>query len=149
MGWEGHWMGLWRHDYSRFVMVTRMCAYRRMGMERDGSFVLTWIILSFPGLLPYYFLSLSDPELSLQLDHCKYNTMFDQPQCKNASLFPSVRSVHFTVCQKPWSCINTHKEACEYFKSKWFELRDEVSRRILTRNLVSACDTCSCFSLAK
>lgn len=61
------------------------------------------------------------------MDRCVYNNMFDNPECKNASI-PTIKNVHFTVCQKPWTCYSHGKNvACTPFMEKWFELRREVS----------------------
>ena len=55
--------------------------------------------------------------------------MFDNPDCKNATI-PSVKNVHFTVCQKPWSCYKHDRNvACTPFLEKWYELRNEVRRK--------------------
>lgn len=79
------------------------------------------------GLLPYYFHKLTDPARAQEVDRCVYNNMFDNPECKNASI-PTIKNVHFTVCQKPWTCYTHAKNvACTPFMEKWFELRREVS----------------------
>lgn len=46
-----------------------------------------------------------------------------------------VRSAHFTICQKPWTC-NYHDNPrnmrlCKQLHDRWFELRDEYERIIL------------------
>lgn len=79
------------------------------------------------GLLPYYYMTLADPKVSLEVDRCMYNNMFDNPECRNTSV-PLVKNVHFTVCQKPWSCHKHDKNVrCNIFLDKWYELREEVS----------------------
>lgn len=84
--------------------------------------------LPLSGLLPYYFLKLTDPARAQEVDRCVYNNMFDNPECKNASI-DSIKNVHFTVCQKPWSCYTHAKNvACTPFMDKWYELRREVSQ---------------------
>lgn len=56
-----------------------------------------------------------------------YNNMFDNPECRNISV-PLVKNVHFTVCQKPWTCFRHDKNVrCNIFLDKWHELRKEVS----------------------
>lgn len=78
------------------------------------------------GLLPYYFHKLTDPTRAKEVDRCVYNNMFDNPECKNASI-PMIKNVHFTVCQKPWTCTTHAKNAaCTPFMEKWFQLRREV-----------------------
>jgi hypothetical protein len=46
-----------------------------------------------------------------------------------------VRSAHFTICQKPWTC-NYHDNPrnmrlCSQLHERWFELRDEYERIVL------------------
>ena len=79
------------------------------------------------GLLPYFFLRVNDPKYAYEANRCIYNNMFDNPECKNATM-PMVKNVHFTVCQKPWSCFKHDRNvACNAFLDKWHELREEVS----------------------
>ena len=41
-----------------------------------------------------------------------------------------VKNVHFTVCQKPWSCFKHDRNvACTPFLERWYELRNGVSER--------------------
>ena len=42
--------------------------------------------------------------------------------------FEQVKSVHFTLCQKPWSCIhvgdhNHNMDMCRYFHDQWWDVR--------------------------
>jgi hypothetical protein len=52
--------------------------------------------------------------------------MFDNPEC-TATAVSKIKNVHFTVCQKPWSCFKHDRNvACTPFLEKWYELRNEV-----------------------
>jgi len=57
-----------------------------------------------------------------------------QPTCQDCRLqtFDKVKSAHFTICQKPWTCTEhlnpKNKDLCEVLHTKWFELRDELER---------------------
>lgn len=57
-----------------------------------------------------------------------------QPTCQDCRLqtFENVKSAHFTICQKPWTCTEhlnpKNKILCEILHTKWFELRDELER---------------------
>lgn len=90
--------------------------------------MLAFVLTVEPGLLPYFFLVVKNPRRSLELNRCVYNTMYDTDACRNVSL-PQVKSVHFTVCQKPWTCHLHHgNEKCNTALDKWHELRQEVSQ---------------------
>ena len=54
------------------------------------------------GILPYYYTFVA-PGTSHMLDACLYNSMYSNP-CRDDALWPRVKSVHFTNCQKPWKC---------------------------------------------
>ncbi|EWM26695.1 hypothetical protein Naga_100001g114 [Nannochloropsis gaditana] len=49
--------------------------------------------------------------------------MLDTLDCRQTDpLF--VKSVHFTVCQKPWDCAYSRKvPSCEHFVKEWYKLR--------------------------
>jgi hypothetical protein len=78
---------------------------------------------------------------------CVYNCMVDNPYRPNTQICLNgeptcqdcriqkpelVKSAHFTICQKPWTCtehLNVHnRELCRALHKKWFELRDEFER---------------------
>lgn len=78
------------------------------------------------GLLPYYFEHLRHGELSLQVDECVYNNMFDSDRCRGVSR-PYIKNIHFTICDKPWSCTwHEPGSACEHFTDIWFDIRHQV-----------------------
>jgi hypothetical protein len=57
-----------------------------------------------------------------------------RPTCEDCRLqrFEMVKSAHFTICQKPWTCTEhlnpKNKALCEILHRHWFELRDEFER---------------------
>lgn len=57
-----------------------------------------------------------------------------KPTCQDCRLqdFEKVKSAHFTICQKPWTCTShdNPKNAvlCQIFHAKWFALRDEFEK---------------------
>lgn len=86
------------------------------------------VLVAAPGLLPYFFRVLKNPARSLELNRCVYNSMYDTDACRNVTL-PHVKSAHFTVCQKPWTCHLHHVNlACNTALDKWHELRKEVGK---------------------
>ena len=57
-----------------------------------------------------------------------------QEQCQDCRLQPItlVKSAHFTLCQKPWTCTEhvnpKNKLLCGLLHKEWFTLRDEFER---------------------
>lgn len=103
------------------------------------------------GLCAYFFDGLH-PGTAVELNRCVYNQMNDKPKKtkgrKSDELFCSdgkptcedcrkqdfalIKSVHFTVCQKPWVCpYGVVKEAtlCREFHKKWFEVREDMEKQ--------------------
>ncbi|GAB5031602.1 Hypothetical protein NocV09_00601550 [Nannochloropsis oceanica] len=113
-------------DFKRLVNTVKLGDFRAgsaWGGEHIGWY---WGGMTIQGLLPYYFHKLTDPTRAKEVDRCVYNNMFDNPECKNASI-PMIKNVHFTVCQKPWTCTTHAKNAaCTPFMEKWFQLRREL-----------------------
>jgi len=100
------------------------------------------------GLMPYYYDHLH-PNTSLELNRCIYNAMVDNPylvnknkvetdcktkedKCEDCRLTkPSdVKSVHFTICQKPWGCDWIRnaktKDLCNPLHYHWFRIRNDM-----------------------
>ena len=54
-----------------------------------------------------------------------------QPTCEDCrkQKFHNVKSAHFTICQKPWTCTKhdnpRNKVLCEQLHQEWFILRHE------------------------
>jgi hypothetical protein len=98
------------------------------------------------GLCSYFFEGLH-PGTAVELNRCIYNNMNDNPKGKKRGRNPEgltvcidgkptcedcrttpidkVKSVHFTICQKPWNCplYVLGNGLCKSFHSKWFEIR--------------------------
>lgn len=57
-----------------------------------------------------------------------------KPTCQDCRLqdIEKVKSAHFTICQKPWTCSfhdnPRNSVLCIKFHAKWFALRDEFER---------------------
>lgn len=88
------------------------------------------------------------PGTAVELNRCIYNSMNDNPygskrnapdvhlcrdgretceDCREAK-FSSIKSIHFTLCQKPWVCPLTLVRKgglCEEFHRKWFQIRQD------------------------
>jgi hypothetical protein len=112
-----------------------------------------WGGQTIQGILPYFYHVLHHGE-SLELNRCVYNCMVDNPYrpykdedspkvclnkektCEDCRLQvpDKVKSAHFTICQKPWTCTEhtnaRNKVLCEALHEKWFILRDEFETEL-------------------
>lgn len=114
------------------VMTTEF--YKDHGWNRSniGWF---WGGMTVQGLLPYYYSKVTSPGRSQVVDRCYYNTMADTTDCSTQELH-ELKSAHFTVCQKPWTCEKqynsppawTHSRLCEDLHKRWFEIRVGAER---------------------
>lgn len=75
------------------------------------------------GLLAYYY-TMVEPEAGLAIDPCAYNSMATTDNCSKVA-FSEVQSVHFTQCQKPWSCRKVHG-ICAEMHAFWWKVRQEL-----------------------
>ena len=99
------------------------------------------------GLCSYFFEALH-PGSAVELNRCMYNSMNDNPKGPNRRKEPitmmcrdgkptcddcrttpieKVKSIHFTLCQKPWICpfYVLHDGQCAEFHKKWFSIRKD------------------------
>lgn len=104
--------------------------------------------MTIQGLFPWYYQYLQ-PGKSLELNRCIYNNMNDIPylernngkkicrtnekQCEDCRFVNAtdVVTFHFTICQKPWSCLSyKHKidrfELCREMNRLWYTYRSEL-----------------------
>ena len=86
-----------------------------------------WGGMTIQGLLPYYYYLVTSPKRIKMVDRCLYNTMADTQDCEAKSI-DEIKSSHFTVCQKPWTCRGWDKDEglCGALHRKWFQLRKEA-----------------------
>jgi len=90
------------------------------------------------GFLSYYYDGLH-PNTAIELDYCLYNNMVHYPisdkgQCYGPPNIPcqdcrktdfsDIKTAHFTLCQKPWTC-NHHRtdDLCFNLTREWFRIR--------------------------
>lgn len=68
------------------------------------------------------------------LNECVYDAMVSTPNCKNQP-FTTVKSIHYTVCQKPWECRKGENSLCMQFLHAWWLVRNdlEVKSGVLPR----------------
>lgn len=113
------------------------------GGSHIGNF---WGGQTIQGIIPYFYHSVH-PGDGIEVNRCVYNCMVDnpyrpettscldgKPTCQDCRLQDSklVKSAHFTICQKPWTCTEhvnpRNKVLCEELHVQWFNLRDELER---------------------
>lgn len=139
--------------YNQLVDVVREGDFRAGGGWGGTGAGAYWGGMTIQGLLPYFFESVR-PGLGLALDECVYNMMANNPRdvggfnkgrcrrdgslhpapCKDCRLVDveTVKTVHFTICQKPWNCIRASHTSCPYcpicakLHRRWFDLRKEM-----------------------
>ncbi len=104
--------------------------------------------MTVQGLFPYYYEYIRDG-ISVELNRCKINNMNDNPylkrkngneicrtnedKCENCQFTnpDDVITFHFTICQKPWSCLRFHRnletqKLCRDMNQKWYEYRSAL-----------------------
>ncbi len=129
--------------FREFQAIIRKGDYGGQGWEgsRIGGF---WGGQTIQGIVPFFY-AVKHPGKAQELNRCEYNCMVDnpyypntskcldkQPTCQDCRLQKPelVKSAHFTICQKPWTCTQhlnpKNKVLCEIFHDKWFSLRNEL-----------------------
>jgi len=106
------------------------------------------MIITTPGLIPYYYDVIRNGEESVDLNHCIYNQMADVPrsgpklkcttgedECEDCRLTPleNIVSAHFTNCLKPWHCVshkadNIEHWLCRKLHHEWFRIRSALEQ---------------------
>ncbi len=135
--------------YEEFQQIIRVGDYRdRSGWGgKVGPFYGS---MTFQGIIPYYF-DYVHPNFGVELNRCYVNTMADNPRtkktvdnivqgpcrtgqseesCQDCRTVPlsQIYSVHYTICQKPWSCLSHNDNAiqhalCRNLTHEWYHLR--------------------------
>jgi len=82
------------------------------------------------GLISYYY-NMIDPGNFFEADPCKYNAMASIKKCFNTSL-TEIYSAHYTVCQKPWTCIPSYsgRSQCKGLTKFWWDVRREAEAQM-------------------
>jgi len=110
--------------------------------------------MTFQGLVPYFY-DEKHPGTAVELNRCIYNNMVDDPRTKASSKpdpsnpkigqcrdsqkecedcrevdLSTIYSVHFTLCQKPWTCVTFPKDGymklCNEVIHEWFKIRRDL-----------------------
>jgi hypothetical protein len=129
--------------FKEFQAINHKGDHTGQGWEGShiGNF---WGGQTIQGIVPFYY-HVKRPGRAQELNRCEYNCMVDnpylpkttkcldkKPTCQDCRLQvpEKVKSAHFTICQKPWTCTQhlnpKNKVLCEIFHDKWFALRNEL-----------------------
>ena len=109
--------------------------------------------MTFQGIIPYFY-DVIHPNTAIELNRCIYNQMCDNPRdqrtvndlvsgnCRDgredcedcrAVDFHVVKTAHFTLCQKPWSCLphtenSLQHRLCRKLHHAWFRIRNDLEQ---------------------
>jgi hypothetical protein len=118
-------------------------------------------VAQIQGLVSYYY-GYVRPGSSVELNKCFYNNMVDNPTkrqaCKESTSGPcqdcrhtpisQIRSIHLTLCQKPWWCpLWIEEPQCSKFHYEWHRIREDFEAKMrstslsLTRDLPNPVNT--------
>ena len=70
------------------------------------------------------------------MDRCIYNYMgpddekLMKPEEVNKCTLDQIKTAHFTICQKPWSCHIKNEGACPGLHQKWWDMRWRVEANL-------------------
>lgn len=110
--------------YQQLIGIVREGDFRP-GTGWGGSNIgWCWGGQTVQGLLAY-FANLVEPTLGKPLDPCEYNSMATTKVCRRVD-FNLVKSIHYTVCQKPWECRQGDNEICAKFLHAWWLVRNDL-----------------------
>lgn len=113
-------------DYRAIINTEVTTEFRKYHGWNNSNIGWYWGGMTVQGILPYYYFRISNPNRTLIVDRCYYNTMADTEPCSVQQL-PELRSAHFTVCQKPWNCMKGHvNRLCKDLHEHWLLLRSEA-----------------------
>ena len=133
-------------EYKRTILEGDFQQGRGWGGKYGGYFGGQQI----QGLCSYFFDGLH-PGTAVELNRCIYNAMNDSPKkarkkgdtevcidgrdtcedCRQTDI-SLIKSVHFTICQKPWVCpryIVAEPSLCTEFHRKWFLIREDFEKQ--------------------
>jgi hypothetical protein len=102
-------------------------------------------VAQIQGLVSYYYGHVR-PGSSVELNKCVYNNMVDNPTrrqaCQESTLsgpcqdcrhtpISQIRSIHLTLCQKPWWCpLWIEEPQCSKFHYEWHRIREDFEAQL-------------------
>ena len=135
-------------EYVSIVLEGRFVRgwYDKRGGEVYGGYFGAQQI---QGICSFYY-DARHPGTGVELNRCYYNAMADAPRqvanglsrcrdgredCQDCRDTPMgmIKSVHFTLCSKPWKCPVTegkggYRDICADFHAQWFRIREDLER---------------------
>ncbi len=142
------------HEYVNIVLEGRF--FQGSGWEGKG-YGGYFGAQQIQGICSFYY-DYRHPGTAVELNKCYYNAMADAPrqsgsgknagkcrdgheECQDCRETPieEIRSVHFTLCTKPWKCPiwvgqnSLTKDICAKFHHEWFRIRDDLERKTALR----------------
>lgn len=113
--------------YEQLVDTVRIGDFRPSTGWGGSGIGWCWGGQTIQGLLAYY-ANLIDTSKGFPLDPCVYNSMSSTPPCSKVD-FSTVKSIHYTVCQKPWECHRgDYKSICSKFLHAWWMIREDLEK---------------------
>lgn len=113
-------------DYYNLVNILMTTEFRKGKGWNSSQIGWFWGGMTVQGVLPYYYNRVTTPNRSARVNRCLYNTMADTEDCTKQTL-NEIKTVHFTVCQKPWQCYRAWiNSLCGDLHRRWFELRKKA-----------------------
>ncbi len=133
------------HEYVDIVLEGKFVK----GAGWDGTYGGYFGAQQIQGICSYFY-DARHPGTGVELNRCYYNNMADEPRqtssgkcrdgrdncqdCRDTRI-EEIKSVHFTLCSKPWKCPAWHKGSiCAKFHSEWFRIREDLDRNRARRN---------------
>lgn len=139
------------HEYVDIVLEGRF--FQGSGWEGKG-YGGYFGAQQIQGICSFYY-DYRHPGTAVELNRCYYNAMADSPrqsgkgksagkcrdgreECQDCRVTPveEVKSVHFTLCTKPWKCpawvgLNAStRTQCAKFHSEWFRIRQDLDQNM-------------------
>ena len=129
-------------DFRGIIRTILTTEFKNGGGWNGSKIGWFWGGMTVQGVLPYYYNRVSvNPQTPNKtrrkiIDRCIYNTMADSDECLKKPI-SQVKSAHFTICQKPWTCFKwgsskkicempTCNPLCKAVHEEWFRLRKEA-----------------------
>jgi hypothetical protein len=116
-------------DYNALVEMVKEGDFRS-GTAWGGSHI-GWCYggQTFQGLIPFYYQKSGKKKEGsfTAVDSCIYNNMVastnDEKREQEKVPIEEIKTVHFTVCQKPWSCYGSGRGLCKLLHDQWWAIR--------------------------
>jgi hypothetical protein len=112
--------------YEKLVGIVRVGDFRPNTGWGGSHIGWCWGGQTVQGLLAY-FAVLVEPTLAFPIDPCVYNSMATTKICRRVD-YNDVKSIHYTVCQKPWECHQGDNSICAKFLHAWWLVRNDLER---------------------